>query len=148
MKKLITSLILLTSIYPMLHAQNSVSYGYDSAGNRTSRTINFAQSVQAPPPEEQQEEAAPASIYSEMLSEIRLNIYPNPTTGWLKVEILNLPEEQTTDIKVYNLSGQLIIARDKAGWQTEIDLSGQPQGTYLMKIKAGEYQTEWRIIKN
>ena len=149
MKKLITSLILLISIYPMLHAQNSVSYGYDSAGNRTSRTINYAQSVQAPPPEEtQQEEEEEPKVYSEMLSDIRLNIYPNPTTGWLKVEILNLPEEQTTDIKVYNLSGQLIIAREKAGWQTEIDLSGQPAGTYLMKIVAGKYQTEWRIIKN
>ena len=147
MKKQIISLILFMSIHPALHAQGSVSYGYDSAGNRTSRVIHLSQMSPPAPPETQEEEEDPLE-YSEMLSDIQLNIYPNPTAGRLKVELLNLPDEQTVDIKVYNLSGQLIVAREKAGWQTEIDLSGQPAGTYLMKIEAGEYRTEWRVIKS
>ena len=144
MKKQILLFLLSMSIYPALHAQNTVSYGYDAAGNRISRVIvmpDLRSAVASP------EEDLPASVYSEMLSDIEVKIYPNPTAGWLKVEIRNLPDEQTADIRVYNLSGQMIIASEKVRDFTEIDLSGQPQGTYLMKIAAGKYQTEWRIIK-
>ncbi len=118
-----------------------VTYGYDAAGNRVSRTIVITQLKSAPAPEEE------PVVYSEMLSEIKLNIYPNPTDGLLKVEIRNLPDKQTADIMVYNLSGQLILTNKGVEYFTEIDLSGQIAGTYLMKIVAGEYQTEWKIIK-
>ena len=129
----------------VLHSQNTVSYGYDAAGNRVSRTIVY----QSPPPRSAPapKEEEPPVVYSEVLSDIELKIYPNPTDGLLKVEILNLPEEQTANIWLYNLSGRLItLLRGITGF-VDVDISGQPQGTYLMKIVAGEYQTEWKIIK-
>ena len=127
-----------------LHSQNKVSYGYDAAGNRISRTIVIAaplKSAPAPAVEEQ------PTVYSETLSGVELKIYPNPTDGLLKVEIHNLPENQTAGIWLYNMSGKLVTSfKGVTGFAT-VDISGQPQGTYLMKIVAGEYQTEWKIIK-
>ncbi|MCL2649392.1 MAG: T9SS type A sorting domain-containing protein [Candidatus Azobacteroides sp.] len=126
-----------------LHSQNTVSYGYDYAGNRVSRTIimNSNSLKSAPAPTEE------PAVYTEMLSEIRLNIYPNPTDGLLKVEILNLPENHTAHIMLYNLSGQVIVTHRKVDGFAEIDISREPVGTYLMKVIAGEYHTEWKIIK-
>jgi YD repeat-containing protein len=124
-----------------LHSQNKVSYGYDSAGNRVSRTIEVVRSSQGTVEEE------PPVVYSEMLSDIELKIYPNPTEGLLNIEIYNLPEGQTANIWLYNLSGNLITSFKDVSDSVSMNISGQPAGIYLMKIMAGEYQTEWRIIK-
>jgi len=126
----------------LLYGQNKVTFGYDNAGNRISRTISLLKSA---PTSESEDE--PPVIYSEMLSDIEIKIYPNPTHGLLKVEICNLPEKQTAEVSLYDLSGRLITHRKTVDVSTEIDLSGQSDGIYVMKITAGEYQTEWRIIK-
>ncbi|MDR0506375.1 MAG: T9SS type A sorting domain-containing protein [Dysgonamonadaceae bacterium] len=130
------------NICPLLYSQSRVSFGYDAAGNRISRTIVITQQnqVSAPPQEE-------TDIYSEMLTHIEIRIYPNPTEGLLKVEINNLPENETAIIALYNLSGQAIVVRRGVSGYSEIDISSQPQGAYVMKIAAGEEHTEWKIIK-
>ena len=133
--------LLFVSICPMLHAQGKVKFGYDAAGNRISRTIVFAPRS-APAQEEEQ-----PTVYTEMLSEIKVKIYPNPTTGLLKVEISNLPEDQTAHIWLYAMSGQLIHTFRDVSQSVSIDISREPAGVYVMKIVAGERQTEWKIIK-
>ena len=142
-KKIVLALFFMNICF-VLHSQNRVSYGYDSAGNRTSRTIILLRSA---PASEDDEEEQPVEVYSELLSDIELKIYPNPTDGWLKVEIYHLPEGQTAHIWLYNLSGNLITSFKEVSDFENINLSGQPAGIYVMKIVAGEYQTEWRIIK-
>ena len=141
--KIILLCLLWMSFYPMLHAQqDKVTYRYDAAGNRISRTIVIApRSTPASVEEEQQD------VYTELLSDIQLKIYPNPTTGLLKVEIYNLPEGQTAQIWLYAMSGQLIATFKDVSSTVNVNISGQPAGVYLMKISAGEYQTEWKIIK-
>ena len=133
------------------YSQNKVSYGYDAAGNRVSRFIDLSSLRSASAPDEEEQ---PAAVYSEKLSDIEIKIYPNPTAGLLKVEIHNLPGDQTADILLYNLSGRLINSHKGVNEFVTVDISAQPPGTYLMKIVAGEttfggsqYQTEWKIIK-
>ena len=133
-----------TACLQLLYSQGKVSYGYDAAGNRTSRTIVIPPPNPAPAPPIEEE---PPVVYSEMLSDIEIKIYPNPTDGLLKVEILNLPEDQTANIWLYNLSGRLITSFKGITDFTNIDISEQPTGTYLLKIEVGDYQTEWKIIK-
>jgi len=125
-----------------LHSQNTVSYGYDAAGNRISRTIVIPPLRSAPESQDEQ-----PVVYSETLSDIELKIYPNPTDGLLKVEIRNLPEKQTAGVWLYNLSGKLVTSHKGITDFVNINISSQPPGIYLMKIVAGEYQTEWKIIK-
>ncbi len=124
-----------------LHSQDRILYGYDAAGNRISRTIELS-SRSAPAPEEEE-----PTVYSEILSEIELKIYPNPTDGLLKVEIYNLPVEQAAEIRLYSLSGALVTTLGGITDSVTIDISNQPAGTYVMKIVAGDKQTEWKIIK-
>ena len=134
-------LIIFMSICPLLYSQNSISYGYDLAGNRISRTIKM------PGLKSATQEEQTSAVYSEKLSDIELRIYPNPTDGLLKVEIHNLQGGQKADILLYNLSGKLISSHRGISDFVTVDISDQPAGTYLMKIIAGTYQTEWKIIK-
>jgi hypothetical protein len=124
-----------------LYAQ-SVAYGYDSAGNRISRTIVISTLRSAKM--EKQEETA---VHSEMLKDLEVRIYPNPTDGLLKVEVLNMKENQSAAISLYDLSGKLILSRDKISNSTELDISNNNPGTYILRIFAGESRTEWKIIK-
>jgi YD repeat-containing protein len=123
------------------HAQ-SVTYGYDSAGNRISRTIVISTLRSAE--QEQQEET---SFHSEVLNDLEIRIYPNPTYGLLKVEIRNMKEEQSAALSLYDLSGKLILSRNKIVNSTELDISSSASGTYILRIFAGESKTEWKIIK-
>lgn len=63
----------------IVFAQN-VKYTYDNAGNRVKREIVMDTKAL------QQEEGA-MEHYSDILSERTIRIYPNPTSGRLKIEI-------------------------------------------------------------
>ena len=136
--------LLLISFCPMLQAQtqDTIAYRYDAAGNRISRTILLS-TISAPAPLEKEQPV----VYTEVFADIQLKIYPNPTDGLVKVEISNLPEGQTAQIRLYALSGQLITTYNNVYKAADINLSGQPAGVYVMNITAGEYRTEWKIIK-
>ena len=77
-----------------------VTYGYDNAGNRTSRTIKLTRSAVVTD--------SVIKPQTEMLGETEIRIYPNPTKGQLKVEIPAFSENTAGSILVYALQGQLI----------------------------------------
>ena len=140
--KIIGLCLLWISICSMLHAQDKVTYRYDAAGNRISRTIVLAPRSAPVPAENEQ-----TVVYTEMLTDIKLKIYPNPTDGIVKVEIQNLPEGRTAEIWLYAMTGKLINTYKNVSNTVSINISNQPAGIYVMKITAGEYRTEWKIIK-
>ena len=139
MKRMIFLCLLWMSICPVLQAQNKITYYYDSAGNRVSRTISLA------PRSAQIGEEQP--VYTETIADIKVKIYPNPTTGLVTVEITNLPEGESANIWLYAINGKLINTYKDAGNVIRVDLSNQPAGVYVMRIVAGERRTEWKIIK-
>ena len=145
LSKIILLCLLLMSVCSMLYAQQGkITYRYDRAGNRISRTIVISPRTTPASIEEEQQQQ---DVYTELFSDIQLKIYPNPTEGLLKVEIYNMPEGQTAQIWIYAMSGQLIRSFKDVNSSASVDISGQPAGVYLMKIVVGEYQTEWKIIK-
>ena len=142
MKQILLLSLLWIGFYPMLHAQqDKVKYGYDAAGNRISRTIVLAPRSTPAPIEEK------PVVYTEVFSDIQVKIYPNPTDGRLKMEIFNLPEGQTANIWIFTMNGRLIRSFKDVSNMVNIDISGQPAGVYVMNIIAGEFRTEWKIIK-
>ena len=129
-------------IFQSLLSQDKVTYRYDAAGNRISRTIVL--SPRSAPASTENEQTV---VYTEMLADIKLKIYPNPTDGLVKVEIYNLPEGQTAQIWIYAMTGKLISIYKNVSNTVSINISNEPAGIYVMKITAGEYRTEWKIIK-
>ncbi|MCL1942161.1 MAG: T9SS type A sorting domain-containing protein [Candidatus Azobacteroides sp.] len=135
-------LLVVTTSGGALYAQNTIQYGYDASGNRTSRTILLPSAPKSQVPEQQNMPA-----YTDLFAGLNISIYPNPTKGQLTVQIDGLQPEQTVDILVYSLSGSLLLKKTKVGAVTDIDIGSRPAGTYVMKIVSGENTTEWKIIK-
>ena len=131
---------------PILHAQaqvqDTIAYRYDAAGNRISRTLVLS-TISAPAPPEEK----PPVVYTEVFADIQLKIYPNPTDGLVKVEIGNLPEGETAEIRLYAMSGKLIMTIRDVSKAVDINIGDQPAGIYVMNIVAGKFRTEWKIIK-
>ncbi len=137
MKKTIFLFLLLLSC---CIASAQVVFGYDAAGNRISRTITLTRSALVT----KTDSVKPAT---EMLGDIQVKIYPNPTQGRLSVQVMGLPEGVTGTLGIFTLQGQLLLRGEASSSPTELDISGQPVGTYILKIDAGGKSTTWKIIK-
>jgi hypothetical protein len=73
-----------------------------------------------------------ASVVDFTLS-ITLQIYPNPTSTSITVELPTTPRKNTS-LTIYNLNGQQLITHLITEPRTVIDVSGLPKGFYFVKV--------------
>jgi len=66
------------------------------------------------------------------------SIFPNPTTG-----IITIKAEEVESVEVINLQGKQIYT----GKETEIDLSSQPKGIYIIKVTTDKQTVTRKLIK-
>lgn len=138
MKTLLIVFLFIVSLVS-IQAQNKISYAYDASGNRTERIIVLAT---------KSAEAKTETFFIEELAERTIKIYPNPTDGFLKVEIGNTEGIKNCTITISAINTGKQVKKQKATLPvTDIDISNQPFGIYVMLIDIdGEY-TSWKIIK-
>ncbi len=78
---------------------------------------------------------------SEITDIIPVEIYPNPTSGRIHLNLLNIPAVQ---IKVYNALGQEMIHQIEGN---EIDLTTADSGIYFIVTRLGDQIQSTRILK-
>ncbi|GHT76876.1 hypothetical protein AGMMS50262_19970 [Bacteroidia bacterium] len=139
MKKLIFFSLWLFSAISLV-AQN-VTYVYDNAGNRTSRTVRLSSPAHSP--ERQPEETA----LEDFVAEHSVKIYPNPTKGMLAVEISNFDSDVRADFLLTDMSGKVIDRLPAVSGYETLNLSRQPAGLYVLRITINGEATVWKIIK-
>ena len=133
-----------------IFSQDKVEYTYDAAGNRLSRTIILESQLRsaAIAGQEPEEETAPQErVYSDKIDQSNIRIYPNPTKGILKIEITRTTEGNPIHIQLYDISGRMLLNEPDAAPFTDLNISEQPAGTYLLKIFSDNRTTQWKIIK-
>ena len=64
------------------------------------------------------------------LSEVK--VYPNPTSGVIKVE---LPAEDDYSLSVSDMSGRIVTAQQGYGNTINVDLAGQAKGSYPFQLQ-------------
>jgi len=132
-------------------AQTTFEYTYDAAGNRTVRNILSLKAATIDttntdmPPEKV--DVTKKNMGTDILGDITLNLYPNPTVGKIEVTIENLATESKCEILVFDLKGGLLFNKKGISATSQIDLSSQPQGSYIIKILVDGNVSEWKIIK-
>jgi hypothetical protein len=92
------------------------------------------------------EEASP-KFYQDKLDKSSILIYPNPTKGVLAVEFIHPEKEVKYQISVYNLRGGLVFQRNNAEVYTNVDLTSNPSGMYILRIASPTSHVEWKIVK-
>lgn len=135
---LLALILMLTAI--KTNAQ-TVSYAYDSAGNCIERSILIGnKSVTI---DEQDD-----YFVEESIAETQMKIYPNPTKGMLRVDFGVVPENNTISIVIYDMQGRMVFSNRTDGDSSlPIDLTSRPNGIYIMKVRIGNKETSWKIIK-
>ncbi len=130
-----------TNLFAQSDSITEISFTYDSAGNRTERTITYY--VQA------KKSAEVTTVDEEIESEEGLNVYPNPASHTLYVTLNEIAmEEDQRMIIIYNNLGKQVIQRIASQSTNEIDVSMLPVGTYILKLIYGNRHKEWIIVKN
>ena len=154
MKTITLILIILTSSITLL-AQTSVEFLYDAAGNRTSRSIELPpvsqpgdttlkSGVESDVPKNQ---AAYEQVITTQSGETSINIYPNPNGGKFTVEISELVEHTPARLQLRDLAGTTIVQKSISTRITDIDISSQPPGTYMLLLHIGKQTSTWKIVK-
>ena len=120
----------------------TVSYGYDNAGNRISRKIVPLKTAQAA--KKNPETLAPVE---DKLGERKITIYPNPTQGALAVEITGGDAKDAIHLSLFSAQGVQLQNLKVTATTTPVDMSAYPGGWYILHVQAGEKVTEFKIIK-
>lgn len=122
------------------YSQNNFEFGYDNAGNRTSRAIIALKSASA------QDGLTAINPVEEKIGFATTLIYPNPTKGLLHLEI-SAETAQEASCTVHDINGKLISQNDSFQNQTDINLSSHPAGIYILRVIIGNDSKEWKVIK-
>ena len=118
-------------------------YKYDDAGNREKRIISTVV-LKSSDSMLSEEDVLPVE---DLHGELSLKIYPNPTKGLMRVEVLNKLPESMVEIRLYGVDGTLLITRKNVEGSVELDLSNFSSGSYIMHIFVNGRKKEWKIIK-
>jgi streptogramin lyase len=80
------------------------------------------------------------------LQPLAFQVFPNPTAGVFKLAAGN--NADNLNIEIYNLFGEEVYEHHNANRETQIDISGQPEGLYLLRVFWGDKTAIAKIIVN
>jgi len=80
-----------------------------------------------------------AGIDNRSVTENNSRVYPNPTTGFLHIDLAKIKKDRI--IQIYNALGKLILEKksDKGSDRESIDLNNKSKGIYYIYIKADDH---------
>ena len=76
---------------------------------------------------------------------LSINLYPNPTTGQIIVEMNELKD---VSINVYRISGQLIYSKENINDTVHVfDIREAAAGEYIVEVEAQKSKMYYKLIK-
>lgn len=137
---ILISLLSLLGVSQLQAQQYKTDYAYDLSGNITSRkTIQLSATRSVL-------DSLPATRAFEDIA-THIKIYPNPTKGFLKIEVSDYTIKEDITILVYDLAGRLLINTKTIDSLIDLDLSSYQNGTYILRLIRNKEKSEWKIIK-
>ena len=139
-----------------------VKYTYDAAGNRKSRALVSISNMISHSSLKSNSEEIPESEWDiadaqfsepfitpseELLEQMKVKIYPNPTRGKLQVDITGGNIPSTSMLQIYSMSGNLLMQQKSISATNMIDISSFPAGAYILRVILGNEVSVWKIIK-
>lgn len=117
----------------------NIEFVYDASGNRIQRKEIILETRAAPTKEPE--------IFEEIIKQHTVKIYPNPTEGQLAVEISDINEIKSGNLSIYSIQGQMVMKKSINQIKTDLDISQQPSGTYILHININGETSTWKILK-
>jgi len=83
----------------------------------------------------------------EGFSKLGINIYPNPTTGKVYIELDKSTNNSQNTISIFDLAGKILFQSKFNHNRAELNLSNFAKGMYLIEIKNKKNISERNIQK-
>jgi hypothetical protein len=147
MKRKLLLLLLLVNLLLVKGQSLDRVYEYDQNGNRICRKVLVLRSKD-PSNMDTISSDKDTIQYNENIGSIKLNVFPNPTKDFVKIEIVNFSNIQSSNIKIYTINGQLLENLNFNNNIMEVDLTNYTPSTYLLEITVNNHKETWKIIKN
>jgi YD repeat-containing protein len=161
MKSLITTVILLASVYIAQAQTTKVLYAYDGAGNRVSRTtINGIVKKDGPAVaglETPAQNPATGAVLAPGQQEttglrtrvagLDVGLYPNPTRGVLSIVIEGFSGTTAAFVEVLDINGKQVYSGKIEDPNSQVDLVDQPAGTYLVNLTVDGKKGYYSVVK-
>lgn len=74
----------------------------------------------------------------------KLEVYPNPTNGIFSVQT----PLAISLVNVYNIGGMLVHEQTCIGTETQVDITTQPPGAYMVYVRCGDKMYVSKVVKN
>ena len=123
----------------------TVSYSVGQTGytTHTGTTGTVAQGVQQP-----YEISVVAGIEEAKAITLDCTAYPNPTTDFLRLKVLDYDTVNLT-YQIYDSSGKQLVSRKIEGSETTISMQGLVRANYFLKVTDNKQEIKtFKIIKN
>ena len=75
-----------------------------------------------------------------------LKIYPNPTTGFVNIDLGNQNLESNSIVKLFDIQGRMILTKEMKTAIDNVNISNLSDGVYLITIENGSYRTTKKIV--
>ena len=124
-----------------IQAQQKLSYAYDNAGNRVSRTLVVGAQQAAG------RHDTDSVIYHEVLSNKEISLYPNPVKTNLTVHVKGYNPEANGEYYLFDMQGKMIQHHKMSVESFQIDMSAYAAGNYIMRIVLDGESSTWKVIK-
>lgn len=145
-KGLLTILALYITFACLSQTPLQREYLYDESGNRICRKI-LVISANTQRNFRQQTEETPTDCFQEQVCSYSCKIYPNPTSGYIQLDIEDMTEPFQGIADLYNSFGVLLRNFRISGSHNIFDLSDFPPGMYILRLNINKKSEEWKIIK-
>lgn len=125
-------------------AQGKIKYTYDAAGNRVRREAAAAAGKSKT---RQLASVSDGQVASGVLRDHFVKVYPNPTDGVLRIGIYSMKPTDKCSLRVYAPHGALLLSQSVTTADTDIDISDNPAGIYLLKVDIDGHSQTFKITK-
>lgn len=131
----------------------TIDYGYDNSGNRTSRSVihllsstggsmssNISNKTAIDEADDQKETTLSSNNNG-------IVIYPNPVSSELFIENQKSDNQILQKIKVFNSNGQVLYARENVLGDVTVPFHHLPRGSYVLWVLMNNQVWRYEIIK-
>jgi hypothetical protein len=144
LKQVLMVLCLMLSSFLAL-GQTRFEYIYDNAGNRIKRqVITLTKAI----PQTKEDSIQLVKPVEEVVENVKVKVYPNPTHGQVHVELEGRAWEPKITVHLLTLYGRILREFERKDSFFDLDLSGYSEGVYILLIAFKEKRCSFKIIKN
>jgi len=97
-----------------------------------------------------EETSFPDEVFTtkEITAEKSFRVFPNPTRGEFRLELINYPSTSKLNISIYNMQGRLILSANSLHESTYIfNLENNQPGIYIIRIISDDGISSGKIVK-